>query len=440
MGRTSVSVAIWIPTFMLLILASRPLSLWFSGGTAITSINDDVEGSPIDRAFYLSLAVAGWIVAYVRGVKWRNFFIANIALTIFLLYFGVSVYWSANPEGSFKRWLKLVSLVLIVSVILSEKDPMEAIRAVYVRCAYVLIPLSLVFARYYPNWGRFYHSAGDMEIIGVTTQKNSLGELVMVCGFFLVWDYLEGRRAGAKCQWRPQLWERLILLLMSAWVLYLSQSMTAFVCLLIGLALLVRSERLSSVTINRMVLIGAMSSLLVVLGFADFNSILDPLVESLGRDATFTGRANIWRSVMTGTWVDPLIGAGFFCFWGGEGGEAIRNFMGAPGVHSAHNGYLDIYLDGGLIGLLLLFCLLLACGTRLSGSLNVSQHQRLRFAVLIVAILYNLSESTFARLTPLWFATLLALIDFRSLGAAHFLRYDDSADQRIDQGTPPRDS
>jgi O-antigen ligase len=400
---------------MFLILASRPLSLWFSGGTAITSTHNDVEGSLIDQAFYLSLTVGAWIVASRRGVKWRNLFIANIALTIFLLYFAVSVFWSNNPEGSFKRWFKLFSLVFVVSVILSEKDPMEAIRAVYVRCAYVLIPLSLVFIRYYPSWGRIYHSAGDMEVTGITTQKNSLGELVMICGFFLVWDYLEQRPAGAKRQWSPLLWERLILLLMIVWVLYLSQSKSALVCLLIGLALLMRSEWLSSVTINRMVLIGAMSSPFVVLGFAEFSSILDPLVESLGRDATLTGRTDIWRNVLAGTWVNPLIGTGFFSFWGGEGGEAIRNLMGAPGVHSAHNGYLDIYLDGGLIGLLLLFCLLLACGTRLSRSLNVSPHQRLKFAVLIVAILYNLSESTFARLTPLWFTTLLALIEFRSM-------------------------
>ena len=33
---------------------------------------------------------------------------------------------------------------------------------------------------------------------------------------------------------------------------------------------------------------------------------------------------------------------------------------------------------------------------------QAERFQRLRFAVLIAAVVYNLSESTFARLTPIW--------------------------------------
>ena len=82
------------------------------------------------------------------------------------------------------------------------------------------------------------------------------------------------------------------------------------------------------------------------------------------------------------------------------------------GIPSAHCGYLDIYLDGGLIAVFLLFCVLVASGRRLTASSRVDRFQALRFAVLIGMILYNLSESTFMRLTPSWFTTLLVVIDF----------------------------
>jgi hypothetical protein len=43
--------------------------------------------------------------------------------------------------------------------------------------------LSIVFIRYFPSLGRFYGShGGDGQLCGVTTQKNALGVLVVICG------------------------------------------------------------------------------------------------------------------------------------------------------------------------------------------------------------------------------------------------------------------
>jgi hypothetical protein len=43
---------------------------------------------------------------------------------------------------------------------------------------------------------------------------------------------------------------------------------------------------------------------------------------------------------------------------------------------------------------------------------------RLRFAVLIVVIIYNLSESTYARLGTSWFTALVVMLDFPVLSVA----------------------
>ena len=36
----------------------------------------------------------------------------------------------------------------------------------------------------------------------------------------------------------------------------------------------------------------------------------------------------------------------------------------------------------------------------------------MRFAILIAAIVYNLPESSFARIGPIWFTTLMMLLDY----------------------------
>lgn len=393
-----------------------------------SSVNSG-EGIWIDQAFYFCLMVGSWIVVSSRRMKWGNFIAANTALILFYLYLGISIMWSDDPGGSFKRWSKVVGLVFVISVMLSEKDPLQAVRAVYVRCAIVLIPLSAVFIRYYPTLGQNYSVSGEKMFTGVTTQKNGLGEIAMVFGLFLVWDYLETHHAGVKKLWRRVPWDHLVLLLVSIWLLNVSQSKTALICMLVGLALMLRKGRLASATVSRVVLATALSLPFFLLVMQQFNSIAAPLVTMMGRDLTFTGRTDIWHNVLADKTVNPLIGAGFFNYWGGEG-ETIRTAMGAPGVHSAHNGFLDIYLDGGLIALGLLLCLLWTGGGRFIRNLRhnsrlrnalpqLTRYQLVSFAVLIVAISYNLSESNFARLTPTWFTTLLVLVNFPSLAGKY---------------------
>src|SRR5688572_31245562 len=68
--RPSVSKAIWIPILLLLILESRPLSLWLAGGLPAGAGTDYMEGSPADRAFYLALIGSAFAVTLARGVNW----------------------------------------------------------------------------------------------------------------------------------------------------------------------------------------------------------------------------------------------------------------------------------------------------------------------------------------------------------------------------------
>ncbi len=418
--RQVVSAAVWIPTILLLILGSRPVSLWAAGGkiyaesTAIGGMGNDVSGSPLDLLFFVFVIGGSLLVASSRGFKWGNLFAANRLIALFYFYFALSVCWSGDPEGSIKRIIKDFGLLFVISVIFSERDPLQAMRAVYVRCAIVLLPLSAVLIKYFPSYSRVYAINGDILVTGVTTQKNSLGETSLVLTLFLVWDYLEQRGLGTKLTWRRIGWDRLLLLLMAAWLLQLSQSKTALVCTILGSFLIARSGLLVSKAINRIVLAGALSLPFLLFFSQEFSSVIAPLVQALGRNMTFTGRANIWEHITIET-VNPFIGSGYWNFWGGRGGYAIATSMNTS-IPNAHCGYVDLYLDGGIIGLILLFMLLVACGGRILKNLTQSRdsdrYQRVRYALLITAIIYNLSEAHFARKSPICFTTLLMIVEF----------------------------
>jgi O-antigen ligase len=125
---------------------------------------------------------------------------------------------------------------------------------------------------------------------------------------------------------------------------------------------------------------------------------------------TFTGRTAIWGHI---TWqtVNPILGNGYWNFWAGPGGKAISEAIHWP-IPNAHCGYLDIYLDGGICGLIVLAIAIASYGFRLTSRDARTPFQLVRIAMFVTAIIYNLSESSFFRLGLLWFTTLLMVVSF----------------------------
>jgi O-antigen ligase len=79
----------------------------------------------------------------------------------------------------------------------------------------------------------------------------------------------------------------------------------------------------------------------------------------LGRDATLTGRVPMWAVVLKSISMRPWLGYGFEAFWKGSQGPSAATWE-SVGWHpnQAHNGFLQIWLDLGFIGVIL-FCLVL---------------------------------------------------------------------------------
>src|SRR5204863_2144922 len=125
--------------------------------------------------------------------------------------------------------------VLMLLMILTEKDPVPAIRAVFVRCACILIPLSVLFIKYYLQIGRYYSPwTGQTGYGGVTTNKNSLGVLAMLCALVLLWSLLDIEKCSGWLKWIRRKLPELLLFAMCIWLLAIANSQTALVCFCVG--------------------------------------------------------------------------------------------------------------------------------------------------------------------------------------------------------------
>jgi O-antigen ligase len=80
----------------------------------------------------------------------------------------------------------------------------------------------------------------------------------------------------------------------------------------------------------------------------------DKATALLGRDASLTGRVDLWQLALSSIAKNPIHGYGYSTFWEADSQMAmrIREEMHWAAPH-AHNGYIDLTLGLGLAGLLL---------------------------------------------------------------------------------------
>lgn len=369
-----------------------------------------MEGSPVDGLIFFVLIFAAFGVLFRRGVNWSAAISENWPIFLFYAFLFVSLFWANSTLVSFKRWGKEFGNIAVLLVILTESRPREALRAVFVRCAYLWLPLSLVLIRYFPSLGRFYSlNGGEGEMTGVTTQKNSLGELLLVCGLVLLWDWLEFRKA--KLPSKAKRTENRIYLgffVLTAYLMHLCNSATSLVCLLVGVAI-IGATRLPLFR-KRPDLLGvtALAFFLTFWALDQTVGVKEDVVEGLGRNMTYTNRTDIWRELVD-LHTDPIIGVGFMSLWDDEQYQSrLPNWAQHT---SAHNGYLEEYLGGGWIGIFFVIVMLVGTGFRINSALgHEGDYGAVRLAVFVAFLMHNFSESNIACMTPLGFLFLLTAI------------------------------
>ena len=183
--------------------------------------------------FILILLAIGILIS--RSFKWSDFFARNLALIAFLSFALLSVMWSDFPFVAFKRWFRDLGNYLVILVALSDPQPLEAVRTVLRRLCYLLIPLSILLVKYYPEIGKQYDQwTGIAMYAGATTSKNMLGVLCLVSGLFFFWDTVTRWSDRKERQTKRIILVNGAFLAMTLWLLNLSNSATSRVCLVLG--------------------------------------------------------------------------------------------------------------------------------------------------------------------------------------------------------------
>jgi O-antigen ligase len=298
----------------------------------------------------------------------------------------VSCSWSEQPLRSASSALLLFPLTWLAFYLVDnyeDTDLMRIIALVAIFAAFSSFVLCLLF----PQLGidQDLHAGAWRGIFG---EKNACGRTCLFLLAFLTWfrprTYVDQFLKFTSCL------SMLLLIAMSrsatAWMLTIVYVL--FVIAITTKNKIRKKDRLA-ITLFATVIAAAFVSLCVV-----FFSVLAPI---FGRDIGMTGRVTIWQSLMAVILRRPWLGYGFEGFWHKDSSvgtsTGVYAFVGW-GVTAAHNGYLTLFLDMGLLGFLLFSLAFFSTFKKFlkqhldSGMLEVAG------IVLLLTILNNIDEST----------------------------------------------
>jgi len=303
------------------------------------------------------------IIIFLILPHWKRFaYVAtrDIPLLLLVTMAILSVLWSTSPEVTSietKAILRANLFGVYLATRYSIKEQMQLL-------AWVLgigAVLSFVLAIGIPSYGIHLDGEAAGAWKGIYGFKNLFAANMTVTAVLFLITAFNTRRKR---------WLSWIMFGLAAVLLFLSKGKTAYSVFFISLCLLPLHKFVKQQYKLRVVLLLTtllLSGSVIVLMLSNLEFIV---VDTLGKNLEFNGRLPIWTLILDKVVERPWLGYGMSGFWtSDEALYVLYNSWGAVALEegvrfNAHNGYLDLLLSLGVLGVLLYLLILLRLLTR----------------------------------------------------------------------------
>jgi exopolysaccharide production protein ExoQ len=332
----------------------------------------------------------------------------NWIFLLFILFALSSIAWSSNIGASIYRGLSLVGCSAIAAytgLAYSNKSLFRGFWWFFVIVSIASFGLALLFPSVGIQTGYPYYGAWR----GIFWSKNYMGPMMAFGNLVFLF--------GIASSWKKllPLLGNILFYLLTALLVYLSKCASALILMVIlnlGFLLVLAWVKWKKLLKKKHYIIGAIVSILLII-FIILN--LNFFFGLLGKDTSLTGRYPLWSYLIHTGWTNhPLLGSGFGATW------ETNNFRNTAAIAAkwdlpalvSDNGYIDIFLDLGLVGVALSICLILFSLYRVIRH-AIKEQTLISFFplfVMIFVVIANTTLSLFLNLESFaWFLMVFAL-------------------------------
>lgn len=324
--------------------SSGPLPLLLSGGAGqgISEVSPDpTDYSILQALFFVNylvtvlLLIARWKKAiYVATKDWTIGLLMGIALA--------SLMWSSIPKITQVRSIALVGTSLFGLYLASRYTIREQLKLLGWSFGIVII-MSFLFAFFMPKFGIMSSGVHAGAWRGIYVHKNMLGKMMAIGATVFLLLAMDARSN----RWIPWLGVGLsvILLVLSKSSSAIGNFLTIFALIPVYNTLRWSYHLLVPATIA-VITIGSIISLWL-------STNAKVLLEAIGKDPTLTGRTEMWPFIIEMIQKQPWLGYGYNGFWHDWNSPGAYVWYAAQWTPpNSHNGFLDLWLELGLLGIL----------------------------------------------------------------------------------------
>lgn len=314
-----------------------------------------------------------------------------------------SVLWSQNPQHTLIDALNLL-LTTLFAIYIYVRYPGDRIVSFLTFSAFISLLICVVTVVAFPSIGidAFQQDAWR----GIFGQRNNCAA---TCTLFLV----VGLHVRSRGIFEQAI--RGLVIGLSLVFIVMSGSRTGFIVAALALALtygLRFTARIRSLDRVLFLMVLAIPCTLVsFLVASNFNQVL----AAMDKDPTLTQRTIIWAQVFPSILKHPFLGYGYSAFWAGLNGESSQTVLTTGWMEGqAQDGYLDVLLQLGAVGLIPVVALFLNGFIKAVLAVErklLNRAVMLAITVLPLILVENIGESSL--LLPLgipWFYALLSFV------------------------------
>ena len=342
------------------------------------------DGNPVLRALWLPIYAVVILLGLVHIRKFISMSWQMPILMALLLLIAASVFWSIDQALTARR-VVAAGMTTIFGLYLASRYNWRELLTLFGLIWLFLAVLSYVIVLSMPAIGLEPSGEYAGAWRGLWFQKNTLGGHMSRSVFLFAFLILTG--TDLRKVWITGL-------VLSLGLVLLSASKTSLVGVLLGFSVLAGAMLMKR---------GARIALVLTWFGVTFAGIFvsiavfqpELIFAALGRDATLTGRTDIWAALAHVIADRPLLGHGYGAFWAPDSAEAdfVREQVQweAP---TAHNGWLETWLSVGLVGLVVFTLNFLATIGRAVAAAFQGWNGVFALGFLAQFFLFSLSESS----------------------------------------------
>ena len=379
MGRplTAVRLLEVVATALIVIAMSNALV-----GPLLDPLQTGGDSNPVLRLMWLPIYGLIAALAALRVQKLAQYWLPAAMFGLLIGWAFASASWSLFPQISERRAIA-VAVTTLFGLYLAAAYSGRMLSEVLAGSFQVLALGSYFVCLAVPSLG-VHHDVNAGLWRGLWYEKNQMGAT-------MVYGALAAVTAAILSPPRRPLW--IATLVLCVGLIVMTRSATS------ALALAVVMCGVAVLSFMRRGPAGAIAAVWIGVTFATLLGavvVLAPeaLYQALGKDPTLTGRTQIWQLVERASDKAPLLGYGFAAFWDVKSAPAnwIREQLQWV-VPTAHNGWLDLKIQLGAIGVAMFGALL--ASSMIAGLVRRDYLKDSYFALLFLAVysLTILSES-----------------------------------------------